>query len=126
MAGDIAISVDGGLATLRLSNPERRNAISAPMWQSIREFAESAGARIDIRVVVIRGDGDLAFSAGADIAGFDQARSGAGDAKGYDDLVEYACRAVEALAQPTIALIKGPCMGAGRRDSIGGEQDFRC
>lgn len=113
MAGDIAISVDNGLATLRLRNPERRNAISAAMWQQIQDFAKSTGSRGDIRVVLIRGDGDLAFSAGADIAGFDEARSGAANATGYDDLVEYACQAVEAIAQPTIALIKGACMGAG-------------
>lgn len=113
MAGDIAIAVENGLATLRLRNPERRNAISAPMWQQIRQFAESAGGRADVRVVLIRGDGDIAFSSGADIAGFDEARSGTDNAGGYDDLVEYACRAVEAIAQPTIALIKGPCMGAG-------------
>jgi enoyl-CoA hydratase/carnithine racemase len=113
MAGDIAISVESGLATLRQRKPERRNAISAAMWQQIKDFAESSSDRTDIRVVVIRGDGDIAFSAGADIAGFEEARSGAANAQGYDDLVEYTCRAVEAIAQPTIALIKGACMGAG-------------
>lgn len=113
MAGDIAVSVDDGLATLRLRNPERRNAISAAMWQQIRDFAQSAGTRQDIRVVVIRGDGDLVFSSGADIAGFDEARSGTANANSYDDLVEYACQAIEKIAQPTIALLKGPCMGAG-------------
>src|SRR5262245_20277457 len=89
MAGDIAIAVEGGLATLRLRNPERRNAISAAMWQQVRDFAEAAPGRADVRVVLIRGDGDLAFSAGADIAGFDEARSGTDNARGYDDLVEY-------------------------------------
>jgi enoyl-CoA hydratase/carnithine racemase len=113
MAGDIAVTVESGLATLRLCNPERRNAISAAMWQSIREFAQAAPGRPDVRVVMIRGDGDIAFSAGADIAGFDEARSGTANAQGYDDLVEYTCRAIEAMAQPTIALIKGACMGAG-------------
>lgn len=113
MAGDIAIAVEHGLATLRLRNPQRRNAISAAMWQAIREFAESVPGRADVRVVLIRGDGDLAFSAGADIAGFEEARSNTSNARDYDDLVELACRAVEAIAQPTIALIKGACMGAG-------------
>ena len=113
MAGDIAVSVENGLATLRLRNPERRNAISATMWQQIRDFVETAGGRGDVRVVLIRGDGDLLFSSGADIAGFAEGRSGTGNAGSYDDLVEFACRAIEALAQPTIALIRGPCMGAG-------------
>ena len=113
MAGDIAIQIEGGLATLRLRNPERRNAISAAMWQSIKEFAESAAGRADVRVLLIRGDGDIAFSAGADIAGFNEARSGSSNAKSYDDLVEDTCSALEAVAQPTIALLKGACMGAG-------------
>jgi len=112
MAGDIAVHVENGLATLSLRNPERRNAISAAMWQSIREFAQSAAGRTDVRVVLVRGDGEI-FSAGADIVGFNEARSGTSNAKDYDDLVEDTCSAIEAVAQPTIALIRGPCMGAG-------------
>jgi enoyl-CoA hydratase/carnithine racemase len=113
MAGDIHIAVENRVATLRLRNPARRNAISAAMWEQIRAFADAVSDRPDVRVVLIRGDGDLAFSAGADIAGFEEARSGASNARGYDDLVEYTCRAVEAIAQPTIAMLKGACMGAG-------------
>jgi enoyl-CoA hydratase len=113
MSGDIAITVEEGIAVLRLRNPERRNAISAPMWRGIADFAGSAEARRDIRICILRGDGDQAFSSGADIVGFDEARSGASNAKGYDDLVEETCRAIEAMSQPTIALIKGACMGAG-------------
>jgi enoyl-CoA hydratase len=116
--GDIAITVDDGVAVLRLRNPARRNAISAAMWQAIADFAASAGSRDDIRVVVVRGDGERAFSSGADIG----ARSGA-NAKGYDDLVEDTCCAIEAIPQPTVALIKGACMGAGV--SVAGSCDLR-
>jgi enoyl-CoA hydratase len=119
--GDIAITVEDGVALLRLRNPERRNAISTAMWKAIAEFAASAGSRNDVRVVIVRGDGERAFSAGAEITG-DTARSGA-NAKGYDDLVEDTCRAIEAIPQPTIALIKGACMGAGV--SIAGSCDLR-
>ena len=114
-AGDIAITV---VATLVLRNPERRNAISAAMWQALADFAAAAGSRSDIRVVIVRGDGDRAFSSGADIG----ARSGA-NATDYDDLVEDTCCAIEAIPQPTIALIKGACMGAGL--SIAGSCDLR-
>jgi enoyl-CoA hydratase/carnithine racemase len=116
--GDIAITVEDGVAVLALCNPERRNAISAAMWQAIAEFAASAGSREDIRVVIVRGDGDRAFSSGADIG----ARSGT-NATDYDDLVEETCRAIEAIPQPTIALIKGACMGAGL--SVAGSCDLR-
>ncbi|NWG23209.1 MAG: enoyl-CoA hydratase/isomerase family protein [Pseudorhodoplanes sp.] len=113
MAGDIAADFEGAIATLRLRNPSRRNAISASMWGELAAFAQSAAARGDIRAIIVRGDGDIAFSAGADITGFDEARSGAANAGSYDDLVEDTCRAIEAIPQPTIALIRGACMGAG-------------
>jgi enoyl-CoA hydratase/carnithine racemase len=116
--GDIAITVEDGVAVLVLRNPERRNAISAAMWQALAEFAAAAGSRNDIRVVVVRGDGDRAFSSGADIG----ARSGT-NATDYDDLVEETCCAIEAIPQPTIALIKGACMGAGL--SVAGSCDLR-
>jgi enoyl-CoA hydratase/carnithine racemase len=116
--GDIAITVEDGVAVLRLRNPARRNAISTAMWQAIAEFAAAAGGRRDIRVVIIRGDGERAFSSGADIG----ARSGS-NAKDYDDLVEDTCCAIESIPQPTIALIKGACMGAGV--SVAGSCDLR-
>ena len=111
--GDIAIDMAGGVATLRLRNPDRRNAVSSAMWRAIRIFAADVNASKDVRVVVIRGDGDKAFSAGADIADFEIARSGAANARAYDDLVEDTCQLIEAIARPTLAVIIGPCMGAG-------------
>ena len=111
--GDIAIDMAGGVATLRLRNPARRNAVSSAMWRAIRTFAADVSANKDVRVVVIRGDGDKAFSAGADIADFETARSGAANARAYDDLVEDTCQLIEAIARPTLAVIIGPCMGAG-------------
>lgn len=113
MAGDVAISVEAGIARLVLSNPERRNAISSGMWKSLAAFAVDAAKRSDIRVAILRGEGTLAFSGGADISDFDSARSDASGAQTYDDLVEAACSAIEALAFPTIALVRGACVGAG-------------
>ena len=116
--GDIAITVEDGVAVLALRNPERRNAISTSMWHALAEFAATVGSRNDIRVVIVRGDGERAFSSGADIG----ARSGI-NATDYDDLVEETCCAIEAVPQPTIALIKGACMGAGL--SVAGSCDLR-
>lgn len=113
MAGNIAITVEDGIARLVLSNPERRNAISTGMWQALAGFATEAARRPDIRVALLRGEGALAFSGGADISDFDAARSDASGAQGYDDIVESACAAVEALPFPTLALIHGACVGAG-------------
>jgi enoyl-CoA hydratase/carnithine racemase len=111
--GQVLIDEVDGIATLRLSNPQRRNAISIPMWEALAAFAQELKARPDIRVVVVRGDGDSTFSAGADISQFGEQRSDKSQGKQYDDLVENACRMFEAIAQPTLAVVRGPCIGAG-------------
>jgi enoyl-CoA hydratase/carnithine racemase len=107
------IEVRDGIATVCLANPRRRNAISTGMWRDLGMFAAEVATHAGTRVVIIRGDGDVAFSGGADISDFASGRANASQGKEYDDLVEQTCRAVEAIPQPTIALIKGPCMGAG-------------
>lgn len=121
MSGRIDIRRDCPIARLTLSNPGKRNAISAPMWQALAAFARDTAPDRSCRVVVVAGDGDT-FSAGADIAGFEAGRSGAG-AHAYDDLVEDALRALEAMPQTTIAAVSGPCMGAGA--ALAAACDFR-
>jgi len=113
VAGSIVVTIEGGIARLVLANTERRNAISSTMWRELSAFAVEAARRHDIRIAILRGAGDLAFSGGADISDFDGARSDASGAQSYDDLVESACAAVEALAFPTLAMIRGACVGAG-------------
>ena len=121
--GDIRIDVVDGIATLRLASPARRNAMSTEMWHKLAAFAAEVPSRKDVRVVIIRGDGEQMFSAGADISDFATARSGEGQARAYDDLVENTCRAIEAIPQPTIGLIFGGCMGAG--SSVAASCDLR-
>lgn len=108
----VALEQDGRVALARLVNPARRNALTIGMWRELEAFAVSVTADPDIRCVVFRGEGDV-FSAGADIAGFAEERSGAEGARAYDDQLELACRAVEAIRQPTVAVLEGPVVGAG-------------
>ncbi|MEP9378660.1 enoyl-CoA hydratase-related protein [Aquabacter sp. CN5-332] len=112
-SGDVSVTIDGGIARLVLSNPERRNAISSGMWHALAAFAADAARRTDVRVALIRGEGTLAFSGGADISDFSAARSDASGAQTYDELVESACAAIEGLGCPTVALLRGACVGAG-------------
>ena len=108
----VAILAEGAVVTATLTNPGRRNAISIGMWRELEAFAVSITADVDVRVVVFRGDGDV-FSAGADISGFEEDRSGADGARAYDEQLERACRAIEAIRQPTVARLEGPVVGAG-------------
>jgi enoyl-CoA hydratase/carnithine racemase len=83
------------------------------MWHELAGFAADLTGCEDVRVVIVRGDGDKAFSAGADISDFASKRSAGEGARAYDDLVEDTCRAIEAIPQPTLAVVIGACMGAG-------------
>lgn len=108
----VAVRKDGAVATAELCNPSRRNAITLAMWDQLEAFALSVSADMGVRAVLIRGSG-TAFSGGADITGFAAARSSGETARAYDDRLEEACLAIEAIRQPTVAMLTGPVAGAG-------------
>ena len=110
-AKGIRVSVAEGVAELRLCSGDSRNALSSSMWQELRSFARSAAQDRSVRVILLAGD-ETVFSSGADIREFATLRA-PGATRAYDDLVESALRALEALPQPTLACIAGPCVGAG-------------
>ena len=113
MTTDILFERRDGVATVTFNRPERRNAITYEGWQQLRRIAEEAAADEGIRVVVFTGSGELAFSAGADIADFDRYRHDAASAKGYAAAFDGALDTVESIPKPTISLIRGFCIGGG-------------
>jgi enoyl-CoA hydratase/carnithine racemase len=121
MSGTLDIRRDGAVACATLSNPAKRNALSAGMLEALKAFATEVSADRSVRAVIVAGEGET-FSAGADIGGFDTAGGGSRAAH-YDPLLEDALRALEAMPQPTIAAIAGPCMGAGA--ALAAACDFR-
>ena len=108
----IKLSVEDRIAVIRLSDPERRNAMSLPMREqclaALREL--EAGGEAD--AVVITGDGDKAFSAGADLDELAQ-RTMASELSTRAQLRRELPRLLETLRLPTIAAINGYCLGAG-------------
>ena len=113
MSQDILVDRRDGIATVTFNRPEQRNAISYSMWQDLSRICIDLEAARDVRVVVFRGAGDEAFSAGADIKDFDEYRDSAAKARVYASAVEGAMDAVEGLSKPTLCLIKGYCVGGG-------------
>jgi len=74
--GDIKTTIDAkGIATVTLSNPTRMNAMQLGMWQSLHQTMYTLSADEQVRVLILRGDGDAAFVSGADITEFNQLRS---------------------------------------------------
>jgi enoyl-CoA hydratase/carnithine racemase len=113
--------ISTGIRTIRaqrvgvivLSQPERRNALTLEMWDGLADAADRLGADPDIRVVVVRGEGDEAFSGGADITEFPQRRTEPDDVRRYQESVVRAERGLISLRKPTIAMLHGACAGGG-------------
>jgi enoyl-CoA hydratase len=113
MAGDILRARDGPVATVTLSSPERLNALSLPMWEKLGAIMLDLDADESLRCVVLRGAGERAFGAGADISEFETTRANSKLAKLYGQHVERAMGAISACRHPTVAMIHGACVGGG-------------
>jgi len=112
MPGQIRVARSGPLAEIIFDHPERRNAITADMWRAIPEIARELDADDSVRVVVLRGEGELAFISGADISQFEKQRSGE-DAAQYDTQNTQAYNAITSIGKPVLAAIHGFCIGGG-------------
>jgi enoyl-CoA hydratase len=113
MSGDCLISRDGAIATVALSNPGRLNALDKSMWSALGEAMRALSADDALRCIVLRGAGEKGFAAGADIAEFASERADARQAKPYGNLIHETMMAVANCRHPTVALIRGACVGGG-------------
>ena len=95
-----------------IDNQARLNAFTMAMWETLPRLIRDAEQNSEVRVVVLRGAGDKAFSAGADISEFEQTRTAA-SAASYNELNNVAFDTLAASAKPTIAMINGFCLGGG-------------
>lgn len=106
-------SRDGAIVTVVLNRPERMNALNRPTWEKLGDQLAALAEDESVRCVVLRGAGDRAFAAGADIQEFENERATAAQARAYD---KWATRVTEGLLNfphPTIAMILGACVGGG-------------
>jgi enoyl-CoA hydratase/carnithine racemase len=104
---------DGAIGWMTFNNPLRRNAVSVDMWQAIPEVLAAFEADPQIRVIVFTGAGDKAFVSGADISQFAEQRSDREANEVYSAQSAAANRAMVRLTKPSIAMIRGFCIGGG-------------
>lgn len=104
---------DGKVGTLVFNNPERHNAMSLEMWEACKQAMDGFAADPEIRVVILTGAGNKAFIAGADISKFGDERASEEGVRRYNDAVEAAYVSVHEFPKPTIAMIRGFCVGGG-------------
>ncbi|MEZ5379412.1 MAG: enoyl-CoA hydratase [Acidimicrobiales bacterium] len=112
MTAEVRIEIDGSIGWLIFDHEARRNAMTLDMWHTVPQLCAELEADPAVRVVVLRGAGEVAFIAGADISQFSDNRSGESSGT-YDDATGNAYRAIAHLAKPTIAMIHGFCFGGG-------------
>ncbi|WNI21109.1 enoyl-CoA hydratase-related protein [Streptomyces sp. ITFR-16] len=99
-------TVTDGVATVVISNPAKRNAMTAAMWQSLPVLLDRLAADPSVRALVLTGAGDT-FCAGADISSL---RDPSGDPQ---SLAVAAEEALAAFPLPTLAAVRGYCVGGG-------------
>ncbi len=104
---------DGAIGWITFDNQARRNAMSLAMWQGLREAVTAFGADPEVRVIVLKGAGDKAFVSGADISEFEEKRSSQETVRAYEEVSHAATRALTDVGKPTIAMIRGFCVGGG-------------
>jgi enoyl-CoA hydratase/carnithine racemase len=105
------LTLDGGIARLRLVRPEARNAIPADGWSELARCCAEVAAE-SARLLVLAGDRD-AFCAGADLAYFPALADDPAAVSDFRRAMRTGIDAVRNLPLATVAAIEGPCYGAG-------------
>ncbi len=109
----VLIERDGPIVTVVLNRPEKLNAINKATWIALGDAIDELETDDDVRCIVLRGAGDKAFSPGADISEFETERANRDKARAYNSTVENTIDALGNCRHPTLALIKGICIGGG-------------
>src|SRR5258707_12534783 len=113
MSGEILLARDDDIATVTLSNPGKLNALGLGSWKRLGEVIRELDADKALRCIVIRGAGDKAFAAGADISEFETTRRNAKSSKKYGAVLEATMGAIARCRHPVVAMIHGVCVVVG-------------
>lgn len=113
MSGEILLARSSDIAVVTLSNPGKLNALGLGSWQRLGEAMRELDADTRLRCIVIRGAGEKAFAAGADISEFETTRKNARLGRKYGEVLEKTMGALGRCRHPIVAMIHGVCVGGG-------------
>ena len=111
--GKLLVEVTGRVATVTFNNPGKLNALSADMRAALPGLLRALNADGEVRVIVMTGAGDKAFTSGADISEFGEQRTSPEARAAYDRGQAALTGAWAEVDKPVIAMIRGFCMGGG-------------
>jgi enoyl-CoA hydratase/carnithine racemase len=108
----------GPIGWLTFNNPARRNAVSIDMWEAIPEVLDRFEQDAEIRVIVLKGEGDKAFVSGADVSQYEKQRSSAEGIQYYEEIASRVQDRLQGCDKVLVAMIRGYCLGAGINISL--------
>ncbi|MGD9664144.1 MAG: enoyl-CoA hydratase/isomerase family protein [Novosphingobium sp.] len=119
----LKIETEGPVVTVSLNRPKQMNTLTPESMRELANFFTSLNDRLDIRVVILRGEG-RAFCAGADLGSDLFAAPGPGRAQrqmAMQKLASSVVATMRACPQPIITLLKGPVCGGGFSMALGSD-----
>lgn len=119
MTDKLIATREGAIGWITFNNPDRHNATSYEMWLALPIALDAYVNDPEVRVIVLKGAGDRAFSAGADISQFKEKRTSPEAVAAYNEAADKANRALRECVKPTVAMIRGYCIGGGTAVAVG-------
>jgi enoyl-CoA hydratase/carnithine racemase len=134
IAARVSVTMHEGIAHVRLTRPDKRNALDDAMFQAIAQAGERVKHDTSVRAVVLSGDG-ASFCAGLDFGGFQAMGSGnsgdgsataAGSMKDgrITHLAQQICWVWQEVPVPVIAALQGHALGGGMQLALGADMRF--
>ena len=131
IAARVSVTMHEGIAHVRLTRPDKRNALDDAMFQAIAQAGERVKHDTSVRAVVLSGDG-ASFCAGLDFGGFQAMASGnsgdgsataAGSMKDgrITHLAQQICWVWQEVPVPVIAALQGHALGGGMQLALGAD-----
>lgn len=109
---DLIFDVTAGVARVTINRPLARNAFTFEMYEKLAHCCEAINGNDAVKVMILTGAGEKAFSAGTDISLFRNFNTPE-DALGYESFMDRVLQTLERCRVPTIAAISGACTGGG-------------
>ncbi len=102
----VTAALDGGVLTITMNRPSKKNALVPLMYTRMAELIERAGESASVRVILVTG-GDACFSSGNDVTTF------AGMDEDYGAAPKRFLKAIAHCELPIVAAVNGPAVGIG-------------
>ncbi|KXB90044.1 enoyl-CoA hydratase-related protein [uncultured Megasphaera sp.] len=108
---NILCTVENSIATITIHRPQALNALNAETVQELNDVVKKISADTTVKVVIITGDGEKSFVAGADIK--EMSTKNAVEGRAFGQIGQDTFTLIENMPQPVIAAVNGFCLGGG-------------